>query len=314
MATVEKPKVEEEAPPENGAKKGTALDTTHWDKRKYNVLVPSERVKMISPYHIISVREVRIDPDPSEGMVYKLPASNKLALGRVALDNLAQAAGIIWHPSETKCVLSESRRCEYAAIGGLRKPDGTFAWVKACKEINMDVIEREIRFQYKRKVEAKELTEEKAEVQIERDVIAYWKHMHARCDTGARLRVIRSLLGLKSGYSAEELKKPFVVPAIQFSPWDDPDMAQKAKLAFLYDREMDYGDFRPPKAIEGVPTEECKAAHEEVEDAKQLPKPEWEEGETVEEPAVALDGVEELTPEDIEEIQAQAEEASSDGK
>lgn len=39
-----------------------------------------------------------------------------------------------------------------------------------------------------------------------------------KAQTGAILRVIRALLGIKGTYSLEELKKPFAVPTVNFSP------------------------------------------------------------------------------------------------
>ncbi len=36
--------------------------------------------------------------------------------------------------------------------------------------------------------------------------------------TGAKLRVIRALLGLKGTYTHEELKKNFAIPTVVFSP------------------------------------------------------------------------------------------------
>ena len=39
-----------------------------------------------------------------------------------------------------------------------------------------------------------------------------------KAQTGAILRVIRALLGIKGTYALEELKKPFAVPSVNFSP------------------------------------------------------------------------------------------------
>ena len=255
------------------------IDLTMYPQEKYNLLVPTREVRAISPYHIISMVRVAIDPDPDNGMVYQIPGSDKLGLSRVSLDNIAQAAGVIWHPTMTKCALSDARRCIYEAVGGFRKPDGTFTWVKASKEINMDVIEREIRLQYKQKVAKNKMSEELAETNAERDIINYWKHMHARCDTGARSRVIRALFGVKSGYSPVELKKPFVVPTIQFSPWHDPEMAEQARRAFAYDVMVDYGG--QPAPPPGVTLEECKQASQITRKAKSLPGPDWGPGEEI---------------------------------
>lgn len=45
--------------------------------------------------------------------------------------------------------------------------------------------------------------------------------------TGAKLRVIRALLGLKGTYTHEELKKNFAIPTVVFSPdYSDPNVRQ----------------------------------------------------------------------------------------
>ena len=44
-----------------------------------------------------------------------------------------------------------------------------------------------------------------------------------KAQTGAILRVIRALLGIKGTYSKAELEKPFVVPTVTFAPdYTDP--------------------------------------------------------------------------------------------
>lgn len=59
-------------------------------------------------------------------------------------------------------------------------------------------------------------------VYIERGVLVNMillrKTMAEKAMTGAQLRVIRSLLGIKSGYSRHELERPFVIPRVAFSP------------------------------------------------------------------------------------------------
>ena len=45
--------------------------------------------------------------------------------------------------------------------------------------------------------------------------------------TGAKLRVIRALLGVKGTYTKEELKKNFAIPTVVFSPdYSDPSVRQ----------------------------------------------------------------------------------------
>ena len=51
-----------------------------------------------------------------------------------------------------------------------------------------------------------------------------------KAQTGAILRVVRALLGIKGTYSREELSKPFVVPAVTFAPDFNDPTARNAML------------------------------------------------------------------------------------
>lgn len=59
-----------------------------------------------------------------------------------------------------------------------------------------------------------------------RSALIQWrKNKVARAETGAMLRVIRAALGLRAAYTAEELRRPFVVPRIDFTPdYEDPEV------------------------------------------------------------------------------------------
>jgi len=53
---------------------------------------------------------------------------------------------------------------------------------------------------------------------IKRDMLQKRKFRVQLAQTGAMGRVVKKILGLKSTYTMEEMKKPFVVPKIVFSP------------------------------------------------------------------------------------------------
>jgi hypothetical protein len=57
------------------------------------------------------------------------------------------------------------------------------------------------------------------------DLIQMKKHMLARAQTGAMNRAIALLIGLKMSHTEEDLKRPFVVPSIRFTPdTSDPEV------------------------------------------------------------------------------------------
>jgi hypothetical protein len=211
------------------------VDLTAYKREQYNVLVPTAKLQQISPFHQLRVEEVRINPDPQAGDVYKVGSTKAgggwqdvLALSKTALLRLAAAAGIVWNWHDTK-VLSASRDYVlYQAVGAIRKSSGEWIPIKATKEIDMAVIEEELaesNLSKAGKMEAEKrngLTPEQwADQQTRSGMIQWRKNKLMRAETGAMLRVVRALLSIKHQYSPAELQRPFVVPRVDFAP--DPN-------------------------------------------------------------------------------------------
>lgn len=194
--------------------------TTYWQKA--------------GPMQRASVDKVQLSPDPKDGDVYPQESdgdgnAKKLALTAVGLSKLSFAAGIGW--ASEFCGVTERTEtyCRYKAAGALRKPDGTLLPIDGEYEINLLVIEKELRAQYTKKMAgAKKHYGEKhwnwpgdtewIAKQIDRDLLQWNRHMLARAETGAKNRAIRKALALKSAFTPEEIKKPFAVPRIDFAP------------------------------------------------------------------------------------------------
>jgi hypothetical protein len=112
--------------------------------------------------------------------------------------------------------------------------------LKASYELDLDVIEAELRELYRKRVmEVRQGQKPKpeAEVQayitqhVQQDLLRKRKHKLRLAETGAMLAVIRSLLAIKSVYTREELERPFIVPHVIFSPdVADPEI-RRALLA-----------------------------------------------------------------------------------
>lgn len=178
------------------------------------------------------------------------------------LMKLAAAAGIQFDPSNTYGEYI-SRNCYKAkAYGALRMPDGTGKTHCDEKVINLDDEEDRFRMEFMDK-SIQGITDEKAAKEaeklfpggewkptvnkfgkqcsayfvpeknrntyIERSVMVNMmvlrKTFAEKAMTGAILRVIRALVGLKGTYTIEELKQPFAVSRVTFSPdYSDPDV------------------------------------------------------------------------------------------
>ncbi|MDI6872651.1 MAG: hypothetical protein QME79_15125 [Bacillota bacterium] len=220
-----------------------------YDPGQYNVLLPTQTVQQVSPWHAVRASEVRINPDPLAGDVFKVGSrynetkkawEDLFTPGKPALTRIAAAAGIVWNWRESGPLTVTRDYVAYKAVGAIRLPDGSWQPISAIKEIDLTVIEEEqleanlkkanelAAGDEKERAKLKGLTPEQwAEAQTKSAMIQWRKNKLMRAETGAMLRVIRFALGMKSQYTREELVKPFVVPRIDFSPdYSDPMVRQ----------------------------------------------------------------------------------------
>ncbi len=219
-----------------------------YDSKQYNVLVPTQTVQQVSPWHAARTSVVVINPDPLQGDVFKVGSrwneqtkktEDIFCPAKPALMRIAAAAGIVWNWRESgPLTLTKDYVC-YKAVGALRLPDGSWQPIMAEKEIDLTVIEEETyeanlkkALEYasdqKKQSYLKGMTVEQwAAAQTKANMIQWRKNKLMRAETGAMLRVIRAALGMKSQYTREELQKPFIVPRIDFSPdYSDPEVRQ----------------------------------------------------------------------------------------
>jgi len=234
-------------------------------KQKANVLVPTTKIAGLSDFHKPVVDEVYLSSNPEDGDVYYDKITKKWRITKVGLNKLSVVAGIIWHPTECRRTDNRSDRdyVSFQAVGGIRKADGTPVFFKSEFDIDMDVVRDEAHDLYSKKYRDqdwfKKMSEKNQEVyvqdKIRNEIIQKRKHKLKLCESGAMNRVIRSLLGLKSGYTKEELAKPFVMVRIVLQPdYDDKDVRK-----MLIERSMDamagiYGD--RPTTANSFPQEE----------------------------------------------------------
>jgi hypothetical protein len=185
------------------------------------------------------------------------------------LMKIALAAGIQFNPMHTGVSGAGKNAYHGKAQGAIKLPDGTYKTHYDEKFINLDDEEDKFRLEFMDKsiegITGKTATEaaklfkgtwksiekkygkpgetEKAYViedadrqkYIDRSVLVNMvllrKHAPQKALTGAILRVIRALIGMKGQYTTEELKKPFVLARVNFSPdFNDPEV-QKLMLA-----------------------------------------------------------------------------------
>lgn len=177
------------------------------------------------------------------------------------LMKIAAAAGIQFDPNNTYGTYLSKNCYKAKAYGAMRMPDGTGKTHVDEKVINLDDEEDRFRLEFMDKslqgitdkkaadeasklfkgtwidtmdkwnkpCKAYKIAEEDRQNYIERSVLVNMtllrKTFAEKAMTGAILRVIRALVGMKGTYTVEELKKPFVIPRVTFSPdYSNPEV------------------------------------------------------------------------------------------
>lgn len=211
---------------------------------------------------IFKVGNTKVGEDRNGNAVYV----DVFSLAKPLLMKLATAAGIQFHPEYTTVTRENANTYVGKAYGAVRLPDGTFKTHAETKHICLDDEEAKYRLEFMDKSimgirdwkAAKSAADmfkgewhedpEKLnkwnkpekyyviadcdrEKYIERSILVNMtllrKTASEKAQTGAILRVIRALLGIKGTYQLQELKKPFAVPTVTFSPdYSDANVRQ----------------------------------------------------------------------------------------
>lgn len=177
------------------------------------------------------------------------------------LMKLAAAAGIQFDPNNTYGTYISKNCYKAKAYGAMRMPDGTGKTHCDEKVINLDDEEDTYRLEFMDKslqgitdkkaaeaaaklfkgewidstdkwgkaCKAYKIADEDRQKYIDRSVLVNMtllrKTFAEKAMTGAILRVVRALIGMKGTYSKNELKKPFAIPRVTFSPdYNDPEV------------------------------------------------------------------------------------------
>lgn len=206
------------------------------------------------------------------------------------LMKLASAAGIQFDPNNTYGTYISKNCYKAKAYGAMRMPDGTGKTHCDEKVINLDDEEDRFRLEFmdkslqgitekraaeeaaklfkgewinstdkwKKPCKAYKIVESDRQNYIDRSVLVNMtllrKTFAEKAMTGAILRVIRALIGMKGTYSIEELKKPFVIPRVTFSPdYSNPDV----RRAMLEQGMASVNNmFGSSKALDSIPASE----------------------------------------------------------
>lgn len=257
---------------------------------------------------IFKVGNIKIGEDKNGKAVYR----DVFSPAKPLLMKLATAAGIQFHPEYTTVFRENANTYVGRAYGAVRLPDGTFKTHAETKRICLDDEESKYRLEFMDKSimgirdwraakaaadmfkgEWKEDPEKinqwgkpekyyviadcDREKYIERSILVNMtllrKTASEKAQTGAILRVIRALLGIKGTYQREELQKPFAVPTVTFSPdYSDATVRQAMLQQGMNSMGNMFGAAAAPPAINSMGIFE-DAVHEAFDPEENLINP-----------------------------------------
>lgn len=198
-----------------------------------NLVMPTETFgAVLGQFDRITLETVSVNTsDPRE--VYEPGGKGKgYALGKVPLQAIASALSIQWHPQYTGIVESTARKSRAKAVGMMRKPNGEVVTQTEEKTIDLDVEEDALREKAEKDAEGGRIVRwedrrpikepwkndveraEYVEREVKKSIMQKRKFKDELAMTGAKDRVIRSFLALKSTYTEAELSKPLAFPRV----------------------------------------------------------------------------------------------------
>lgn len=186
------------------------------------VFLPSPILGIEDSFYMPIIEPVSLE----EHDVYK--ATGKYRIHYSGLLKLANAAAFEWSAIDT-CRTdgrTDPLYTSFRAVGGVRKADGRIYFHKAEDELDLVVIKEELTDQYTNswdkigtgkndswKKNGHTNKENFVNAMVRRDLIQKRKNKLKLCESGAKSRVIRFVLGLQSQYSNKHdvIGKPFII-------------------------------------------------------------------------------------------------------
>jgi hypothetical protein len=278
------------------AKKQLAEALEKAKKDSCNILTPSITTEGLTPLHAVTVEQLELSPDPKQGDVYPHDKS-KMIIHKQGLEKLSNLAGIEMIKTVRTDAGNDRQYISYQAGGFIRKADGSVVMCVKTYGMDFEVIEEEVLEGYQERM-AKMVKDKSANQwpnnlqesqrqdwiadKTRKEVRRRRKYKDQLCESGAQARVKRDLLGLKTFYSPEELKKPFVVVRVVLKPdYADPQIKMMLTQAAISAQGQIFGEIpgMPIKHIAAPITPAAQLSHEPEIEPAALPNGEIEDAE-----------------------------------
>lgn len=201
--------------------RGGAIDLPPDIRDRVNMVFPVQHMQRLDALRELRVSEVRISPDQRDGDVYTgfWHDRGQVSLSKQGVLKLAKAAGISWDTQETRLIsdLRDTEYRHYKAVGLIREPDGSVT--RLTGEAFMDLRYPDgLECERMREQLGGKLQGDKLELKIRKERIRLLQFAVGLVETKAMLRAVRALVNLKGTYLQQELRKPFLIPHVDFSP------------------------------------------------------------------------------------------------
>jgi hypothetical protein len=175
---------------------------------EYHLISPASSCGALPEGFAVSFSSVLVNVGAD---TYETKNGGKRGLHRHVLDRIASAAAVSWDSHRSRRIDDgrDPRYVMFCAVGHYRHFDGTEVEISGTKEMD--------------------LREGSAQIagKSEKEIAMQRSHILAHAETKARLRAIAAM-GIKRAYTADELKKPFVVARVMFTgQTSDPDLRRE---------------------------------------------------------------------------------------
>lgn len=181
-------------------------------QQKYNILMPVITTNRPDIHYALEI--IHVSANPEDKQIYRMSfwKQGEYAFTKQTLLMFALAAGITWKPGRRLDKYGDRNYVCMQETACMTKPDGTLMEFTATKEIDLILEEEKLRYSYEKNGK----TGEELEKAVQRDMIQLRTHKLSLCETKAKLRAIRGLLGLPSTFKQSQVSKPYVIPRLDF--------------------------------------------------------------------------------------------------
>lgn len=211
-------------------------------------------------------------------------SQKKFRIRYEGLLKLANAAGIEWSPVDSGRTDNGGDKLyvSFRAVGLIRKADGKLYPTAASYDLDLELVKEELEEQYRQKADKFKKTGQDREDYIRFAVTRDWlhkrKHKATLAESGAKARVIRSVLGLPSQYNDKQdiIGRSFVIVRFVLDH-QNPDIKQAMLTAARDNMSAIFGHGAMPQALprfESAADEVIDIPHHEDDDT---PSPEPED-------------------------------------